>query len=238
MMRLLPLLILLAMGANLPGSVVDLAPQRGRAVAAINWTDETGRVRQLSELAGYPVILLPIYTRCRSACVGNVDRLKEALADSANDISQSRVLLFSFDPTDDPVTLMKYRRRENVPLGWLTGAGSQKDIDTLLESIGVQVGKAGIEFTHPNVVLFLDSKLRIAKWIYGTDYSKTDVDLALRVATGRNDWIGQHSDFLYTGLLFAASVLCVILVHSIRQLVQVRWLGRSRPPRPPSVIRA
>jgi cytochrome oxidase Cu insertion factor (SCO1/SenC/PrrC family) len=238
MKRFFTLLVLIAMAANMAAGVVNLAPERGRAVASINWTDDTGRARQLSEFSGYPLILLPIYTRCRGACVQNVDRLKEALADSANDIRQSRVLLFSFDATDDPAILAKYRRRENIPLGWLTGVASQTNIDALLESIGVQVGKAGTEFTHPNLVIFFDSKLRIVKWIYGTDYSKADVDLALEVATGQNDWIGQHSDLLYALLLFGASILCVMLVYSVRQFGQLRRLRRSRHPRPPSAVRA
>lgn len=224
MNRQLIFCLLIALARNASGNVVEVAPERGRSIAAIEWKDEMGRTRQLSELAGYPVILLPIYTRCRTACVQNVDRLKEALANSANDITQARVLLFSFDPSDDSSVLAKYRRNENIPLGWLVGAGSQANVDALLESIGVQVGKAGREFTHPNILLFLDSNLRVAKWIYGTDYSKGDLDAALQVAMGRNDWIGQHSDVLYALLLFSASILCVLLAVCLRQLWQVRQL--------------
>src|SRR5207248_7121782 len=60
-----------------------------------------------------------------------------------------------------------------------------------------QVGNAGTEFAHANLLIFLDSNLRIAKWIYGTDYSGRDVDLALKVAAGESDWIGEHSQLLY-----------------------------------------
>ena len=207
---------LFALVGNLLGDVVDVAPERGRAVASIQWTDETGRARQLSEFAGYPVILLPIYTHCRTACVQNVSHLKDALADSAGNIAESRVLLFSFDAGETPATLAKFREREKVPLGWSIGAASQTEIDALLESIGVQVGRAGTEFAHPNIVVFLDSNLRVVKWIYGTDYTKSDVDLALQVAMGRSDWIGRHSDVLYTLLLFGASILCVAVVYYLR----------------------
>jgi hypothetical protein len=104
-----------------------------------------------------------------------------------------------------------------VPLGWLIGTADQSSIDALLESIGFQVGKAGTEFMHPNILVFLDTKLRIAKWIYGTNYSGRDIDAALKIALGQADWIGQHSDVLYAMLLFAASLLCVALFHSLRQ---------------------
>jgi len=203
-------------------NTVDLAPQRGRSVSAINWADESGRARNLSEFSGYPLILLPIYTRCPGPCLQNVDRLKAALADASSNPRQFRVLLFSFDPTDNADALAKYRHRENIPLAWSIGVASQTDIDVLLESLGVQIGKAGTEFAHPNIVLFLDSKLRIAKWIYGTAYSGRDVDLALKVAAGESDWIGEHAQLLYSLLLFAGSALCVALAYYLTQFFALR----------------
>ena len=224
----LPVIFVAFVSTNSFGvTVQDVLPQRGRSVARINWVDETGRVRQLSEMTGFPVILLPIYTRCQTACVANVDRLKKALADSSADQGQFRVLLFSFDGTDTPSTLAKYRSRENIPLGWSVGVASQANIDALLESIGFQVGKAGTEFAHANVLIFLDSNLRIAKWIYGTDYSGGDVDLALKVAAGESDWLGQHSEWLYALLLFAGSLLCVALVYYVFQLGALRRARRE-----------
>ena len=202
--------------------VQDVSPQRGRPVAQINWTDEAGHVRRLSEFAGFPVVLLPIYTRCRTACIANVDQLKKTLADSSADPRQFRVLLFSFDSAETPSTLRRYRTRENIPLAWSVGTASRSDIDALLESIGFQYGKARTEFSHPNLLIFLDSNLRIAKWIYGTDYLGRDVDLALQIAAGESDWVGQHSEWLYAVLLFVGSLLCVALVYYTLQLRPVR----------------
>jgi len=204
------------------GAVQDVSPQRGHSVAPIKWTDDAGRIRALSEFAGFPVIVLPIYTRCPSACIANVDQLKIAVSGSAADRRQFRVLLFSFDASDTPEKLSAYRTREKIPLGWFVGTATQQDIDALLESIGFQYGRAGTEFVHPNVVLFVDSKLRIAKWIYGTDYSGGDVDAALKIAAGESDWIGQHSEGLYTLLVLASSVLCVALVYYLAQLTVLR----------------
>jgi cytochrome oxidase Cu insertion factor (SCO1/SenC/PrrC family) len=225
--RAFTLLVLALLSSSVHANVVDLAPQRGRAIAPIKWIDETGRARNLSEFSGYPLVLLPIYTRCPGACLQTVDRLKSALADASNNPRQFRVLLFSFDPSDNAATLAKYRQRENIPLAWSVGAASQTEIDALLDSIGVQIGKAGTEFTHPNILVFLDSKLRIAKWIYGTAYSGRDVDLALKIAGGESDWIGQHSQLLYSLLLFAGSGLCVALAYYLMQLFALRRLGRD-----------
>jgi len=227
--RLVPILLLATLAsADLLGGVVEnVEPQRGRLIAPITWSDDTGRVRQLSEFAGYPVVLLPIYTRCRTACIDNVAQLRKALADSLADPRQFRVLLFSFDRTDTPSILAKYRARENIPLSWSIAAVSQSNIDVLLQSIGFQYGRAGTEFAHPNLVVFLDSKLRIAKWIYGTGYSGRDVDLALKVAAGESDWIGKHSQLVYALLLFAGSILCVALSYYLLQLRLMRRATHS-----------
>jgi cytochrome oxidase Cu insertion factor (SCO1/SenC/PrrC family) len=222
-MRILLPFFYVAFATNaLAGAVKDVSPQRGRSVAPINWTDDAGRARGLSEFAGFPVILLPIYTRCPTACIANVDQLKTALSGCSADPRQFRVLLFSFDASDTPEKLTAYRAREHVPLSWFVGTGTQQNIDALLDSIGFQYGRAGKEFTHPNVVLFLDSKLRIAKWIYGTDYSGADIDDAMKIAAGESDWIGRHSEWLYTLLVLASSVLFVALVYYLTQLSIVR----------------
>ena len=210
--------VLLVGAARLPARVIDIEPQRGRAVPPISWTDETGRTRQLADFAGFPLVLLPVYTRCRTACVSNADQLKKALASSAADQSQFRVLLFSFDSTDTPAMLAAYRQRESLPLAWSVGSASARDIDALLEAIGFQASKAGSEFMHSNMLVFLDPDLRIAKWIYGTDYSGRDVDFALQIAAGRTDWVGQHAQWLYAFAVFSASILCVVLTNYLVQL--------------------
>ncbi|HEX4640118.1 MAG TPA: SCO family protein [Chthoniobacterales bacterium] len=221
-MKLSLTIALVLLLAQLRAAVVDVEPQRGRAVARIDWTDETNRTHHLSEFAGYPLIILPIYTRCRGACVQNVDRLKKALASSTADPRQFRVLLFSFDATDSPAILAKYREREAIPLSWSVGGATQSNIDALLESLAFPVGKAGSEFTHPNSLLFLDANLRLAQWIYGTGYSSGDVDAALGIASGDSSWIAQHSEWLYAVLLFAASALCVTLFHFAGQSTRRR----------------
>jgi protein SCO1 len=227
MKRLFAILFLsLSLAADLRAGVVeDVSPRRGRTVAPISWIDEKGRTHQLAEFAGYPVILLPIYTRCQTACVANVAQLKKTLADTTADPTQFRVLLFSFDHSDTPSTLARYRSREKIPLSWSIGTASRANIDALLDSIGFQYGEAGTEFVHPNLLMFLDSNLRIAKWIYGEDYSGGDVAAALKIAGGGSDWIGRHSDVLYALLLFAASIFCVLLCY---HLLQLRLLHRTR----------
>jgi cytochrome oxidase Cu insertion factor (SCO1/SenC/PrrC family) len=209
------LVLLLVLDTTARSNVVDVEPERGRAVATIDWTDDTGQPRNLSQFSGYPLIVIPIFARCRTACVQNVAQLKNALTASPADPRQFRVLLFSFDATDSAAVLAKYRERESIPLSWSIGTAAQPNIDTLLDSLGFRVGKVGSQFTHPNTVFFLDPNLRLAHWIYGTDYSTGDVDSALRIASGDSSWIARSSQWLYAVLLFTGSLLCVALCSSL-----------------------
>jgi len=227
--RWLHFILFITLAANLRGAVFEVAPERGRTVNAIDWTDETNTTHNLSEFSGYPVIVLPIYTRCRSACVQNVAQLKKALAASTADPRQFRVLLFSFDASDGPAVLAKYRESESVPLSWSIGAASQTNIDAFLESLGFQVGKAGSEFTHPNMVLFLDADLRVAHWLYGTDHTSREVDSALRIASGSSSWLACYSEWLYALLLFFGSLLCVALCYLLLQLKARRRFTIAQP---------
>jgi cytochrome oxidase Cu insertion factor (SCO1/SenC/PrrC family) len=222
----------LAVSRPLSAGITEMvSPQRGTRVPAVHWRNESGAIHGLSEFAGYPVILLPIYTRCQATCPTNVASLKQALAEASADPSQFRVLLFSFDPTDTPEVLTQYRVTEKLPLGWSLGTGSPEDTEALLESIGFQYGQAGKEFTHPNVLTFLNANLQVAKWIYGSHYSGREVDAALRVARGENDWLGRNADVVYALSLFALSLVCVALVHQLLRLIAARRSLRTETAR-------
>jgi cytochrome oxidase Cu insertion factor (SCO1/SenC/PrrC family) len=220
-------LITLACVTSLAGLTQEVGPRVATTLPVFHWIDETGVTHQLTEFAGYPVVLLPIYTRCPGPCLANVSHLKETLAAAAADPTQFRVLLFSFDPADTPEILTRYRSREKIPLGWSLGIGSPDETKALLEAVGFQYGKAGGEFSHPNMLLFLDTNLRLAKWIYGSQYSGRDFDGALKVAAGGNDWVGRHSDLLYALLLFALSAFSVALIHNVGQWFSLRRIRKA-----------
>src|ERR1043166_5120468 len=123
------LIFTLILSTNLSAGLVEkVSPLLGRSAALVSWTDETGSIHRLSDFAGHPIILLPVYTRCRTSCVTNVSQLKAALQEAVTDPTQFRVLLFSFDPADSPAVLARYRASEKAPLAWSIGTASQKDI--------------------------------------------------------------------------------------------------------------
>jgi len=225
--QLFPALVVMLAAATpiSAGLVENVSPQAGETVASVSWIDETGGAHRMSDFIGYPVILLPVYTRCRTACVMNLAQLKSALTDAAADPTQFRVLLFR---STLPIRLLSWPATGRAKIFPSAGRSAQppSQRSALLESIGFQYGEAGKEFTHPNMLVFLDGNLHIAKWIYGNNYTGNEIAAALRVAAGESDWIGRHSDVLYALLLFSATLCCVALSYYLLQLLVLRRAGR------------
>src|SRR6266508_534734 len=95
-MRLLFIVLLTVLSTHFSAAIVeDVSPQRGRPVAQIKWIDDAGQIRQLSEFAGFPVVLLPLYNRCRPDCIATPHQPQPPLPDSPAHPPPFRVLLFS-----------------------------------------------------------------------------------------------------------------------------------------------
>lgn len=127
----------------------EAQPRRGQALARITWFDQTGAKHSLGELAGYPLILLPMYSQCRASCPANIRSLIRALSEAKVDAKDYRVLLFSIDPGETSNSLAQMRRIEAVPLGWLSGRANAAGVDALTNSIGFEFGRNGDQFMHP-----------------------------------------------------------------------------------------
>lgn len=155
----------------------------------IQWKDDSGRVRSFKDLRGSPTILLPIYARCNTACLTTTSTLKKALLDVKADPTSYQVLLFSFDPSDGPESLSQFRAREKIPLTWRMGSASAAEAKALMEFINFQYAQSEGEFLHPNRLVILDSKQRVARSISGTRYRASEIEQALKSSGGiPNDW--------------------------------------------------
>lgn len=197
----------------------------GRKVPNIHLLDDEGRPRRLAELAGsQPLILLPMYTNCQSACLLNTHSLKEALADLDIPANQYRVLLFSFDAKETPESLHRFRERENLPLPWTLATSDRKGIEDLMESIAFRFADANGQFMHPNRVAFLTRDLRIARFLYGSKYPTARVKAALKEAMdpGRMSFLRRYGKYAFGLLLFLATLLAVYLVVLLIELKKAR----------------
>jgi len=183
----------------------------------INVMDEYGRQRSMSEFRGSPVLLAPMYAHCPLACPMIARGLKKGLAQSSASPTSYRVILFSFDPRDTPADLQLFRDRQQLPLSWtIVRANNSADAHRFLDALGYRYADTNGLFNHLNAVVALTPELQPAKFLLGTSYRGRDIDDALRVATGRRDWIGKYGGFLLGTLLFTALLSMIYIVSSLR----------------------
>lgn len=172
--------------------------------------DDGGRVRSTDDWRGTPTIVAPMYCRCPLACPLIAKGLKRGIAESSASPADYRVVLFSMDPRDTPEDLRRFRERHQLPLSWTLV--TTKNPRPFLDALGYRYADANGLFAHPNAVIALDRNLKPVKYLFGTQYSGSQIDEALAIARGRRDWIGRFGGLMLAGLLLIALLSVVYLV--------------------------
>jgi protein SCO1 len=195
----------------------------GRPLPAIPVIDDAGRVRSTESWKGVPTLLVPIYTRCPLACPMIVNGVKRGTAASRASADSYRVVLFSFDPRDTSADLLAFRARQRVPISWTVARAEPADARRLMEAIDFRWTEDRGSILHPNLVVALTPDLKTASYLLGTSFSGGDIDRALGVARGGQDWFGRFGPFALATLLLVAIASAGYLATLIG--------GRSRGPR-------
>ncbi len=159
----------------------DAARLRGHRVPDVVLRDDAGRSFRLRELAGRPLILSPVFTRCPHACPMITRSLREALEPVGPPGERYGVLTLSFDPADTPADLAAFRRAHDLPAPWRLAVGDSAEVRRLLESLDFGFVRVPGGFAHPNGVFVLDDSLRVSDWISGLVFDTDE----LRRAVGR-----------------------------------------------------
>lgn len=139
-MRLAPLLLLLMFAAcrSEPGGLAVIDDLAGES-----WTlaDRDGApVAFPQDLAGAPVLLSVVYTRCPDVCLvamANMTRVRRALGADSSRVTFATV---SFDPEQDtPDVLRAYAETWRLGPDWRLLTGSPDEIGRLMGRLGVRV---------------------------------------------------------------------------------------------------
>ena len=152
--------------------------------------DESGRPVELgSYLEGRPVILTLNYFDCPNLCPLTLESLAGSLIELPFTIGdQYAVLSVSIDPRESPelaaakkaIALHPYAR-PGAAQGWHFLTGEQDAIDRLTRAVGFRYAydPDQEQYAHPAGVVVLTPGGRVARYLYGLDYSATDLRLAL-----------------------------------------------------------
>jgi protein SCO1/2 len=165
----------------------------------VPFRDETGKAVRLRDYftAGRPVVLNLVYFDCPMLCTVSLNGLTSALdVASVTPGQEFELLTISFDSRETPglasakkkAYLARYKRA-GAAAGWHFLTGDQASIDSVTRAVGFRYAWDGEtrQFAHPAGLLVLTPQGRIARYLFGIEYSPKDLRLAL-VDSGEGRW--------------------------------------------------
>jgi protein SCO1/2 len=198
---------------------------RGRRVADAVFRDERGDALELRSLAGRPLIVSPIFTRCHHVCPSITASLKSAVAELGTPGDAFNVLSVSFDVGDRDEDLSGFRSKLGLPEAWRLVRAKSDELLPFLDSIDFRFISADDgTFVHPNLVVVLTPDLEVARYLYGVDYRAADLRDALATARGERPLLDAVGPYLFVvGVLGAlvTTLLIGIMLSRAKRRAQV-----------------
>jgi protein SCO1/2 len=193
----------------------------GRPVADAVFVDDAGKEIGVSTLAGRPIVVSPIFTRCRHTCSTITKSLAHALAALGEPAVDFEVLSLSFDAGDTPDDLARYRQRMKLPPGWRLARADSEQLLPFLDSFDFRfISESDGGFTHPNLVVVLEPDLTISRFIYGTAYESEVLGDAIEAARRGGSGLRAFGPLLFTGAVAGALLAALamgMILHRMRR---------------------
>jgi cytochrome oxidase Cu insertion factor (SCO1/SenC/PrrC family) len=184
--------------------------------------DESGRIFDVNALSGHPFFLVPIYASCKSSCPLVIEKLEHDLPLSGLKSNDYRVVLFTFDPKDQPADLEMLRKMHNVPPNWILSRADAQTTDKLMNSIGVRsiFDPSTKEYAHPDMVAVIGSSLLISNRLASKTISPRTLFDAIQ-KSGSADSDKTYLSYLLPLGIFGLLGCAFILTHMTRSRDQI-----------------
>ncbi len=201
MYRSLALLLAVSLFAGGVGFAQNKVPEQLRSVGIdqrlnnqvplnLSFRDENGREVQLSRYFGSrPVVLSLVYYECPMLCTMILNGLLRGIRAVKLDVNEHYdIVTVSIDPRETP-DLAAAKKKEYVKKygragagqGWHFLTGDEASIKRLADSVGFRYNfdeKSG-QFAHASGIMILTPEGRLSRYLYGIEYSPTDLRLGL-----------------------------------------------------------
>jgi protein SCO1 len=156
----------------------------------ITLRDEAGRpVRLGNYFRGKPVALNLVYFECPMLCTMALNGLTGALGTLSFEPGREfEMVTVSFDHREGPelaaakkATYLKRYGRPQAAAGWHFLTGDAAAIQALTRAVGFRYtwDDATAQFAHPSGLVVLTPEGRIARYLYGVEYTPKDLRLGL-----------------------------------------------------------
>lgn len=152
--------------------------------------DESGKQVRLQQYFGRkPVVLSLVYYECPMLCTMVLNGLLKSLrAVPLNVHEHFEVVTVSFDPKEGPelaapkkAEYVKKYGRKGGPDGWHFLTGDEDSIRKLAQSVGFRYAwdAQSNQWAHASGIMVLTPQGKIARYLYGVEYSAKDLRFAL-----------------------------------------------------------
>jgi protein SCO1/2 len=181
-------------GQSLPANLVDVGIDEhlGETIPLnVHFKDESGKDVELGSFfqPGKPVLLNFAYFQCPMLCNMVLNGMLEGMKrQDWTPGKEYEVVTISIDPRETPdlaaakkATHIEALGRPEAAAGWHFLTGTDKDIHKVADAIGFkyQYLKLSNEYAHAAGVFTLSPAGKISRYLYGVEFKKKDLRLAL-----------------------------------------------------------
>lgn len=127
-----------------------------------DWNTQDGEKISFKDLKGQPLVVVMIYTACKTACprlVADMRQIEEKTSSAA--VQQPRYILVSIDPLNDSPEKLKQFAKANQMDGaqWLFLQGTESGVRDFANILAVKYKRIDpIDFSHSNIISVFDEQ--------------------------------------------------------------------------------
>jgi protein SCO1 len=153
--------------APLAGQAASSKTTPGNSVYQLHaaLTDQDGHPFELESLRGTPVLVSMFYSSCQMVCPMVFETIHSTLkALPADERSEVKVVMISFDPARDSVAVLKKTASaRNCDAQWTLARGDENTSRKIAAALNIQYRRLSDgEFNHSTIISLLDREGRIA----------------------------------------------------------------------------
>lgn len=151
------------------------------------WTNDNGRVVQLSSLRGHPQVVAMFFASCQFTCPLTVAQMKDLEAAlPAETRAKVGFTLVSLDSLrDTPAILKNYRTQHGLSDNWTLLNGSPDNVLDLSAVLGVKFKRdAQGQFSHSNLITLLNAEGEIVHQFAGLNPETEQLKLEIEKLIG------------------------------------------------------
>lgn len=153
------------------------------------WTDQNGTELELKELKGNVLVMVMIYTTCKSACprlVADMRHIEQQV--KPKDGKNVKYVLVSIDPKTDTPERLKAFAKENKMDGdqWVFLRSTEENTREFAATLAVNYKKISpIDFSHSNIISVFNTQgeLTYQQEGLGIDYAPTIAEIEKQLTT-------------------------------------------------------